>query len=174
MPELPTRLERTARGSIIWPVPAEFLPALPETLACRGLTLRRKAEFHLTVIGHDALEGLGGNADPLFRRLQRAWQELDPCAELLDELWLLRRSLAEGDGYAHSLAVACAAPAIPASRRLFAAWTGAMLAEALPHITLFWHGDPRGIAVPDRAAWRALCVDRGSWRSFGLAGPRET
>ena len=176
MPELHTNLERTARGSVVWPVPAEALPPLPETAHWRGLELRRKAEFHLTVLDHrDAAECFGekGN-NPLFDRLQRAWRELDARIALLDELWLLRKPLEAGDDFAHSLATACDAPAIAAGRRLMAEWSGSDLPETLPHITLFWRGDPRGIAVRDRDAWRKRCVAGGSWASFGLIGPATT
>ena len=176
MRELHTSLERTSRGSVVWPIPAELLPPLPETLDWRGIELRRKAEFHLTVLDHrDAADRFGKKIyDPLFERLQRAWQELDPRIELLDELWLLRKPLEDSDDFAYSLAAACVAPAIAAGRLLMAEWSGSGLSDALPHITLFWRGDPRGIAVRDRDAWRERCVVTGPWASFGLIDPATT
>jgi hypothetical protein len=108
---LDTSLERTARGTVIWPVPAQQLPALPETLDCRGLRLHCKTEFHLTVLAHGDAKRLLGDSrdDALFARWRQAWRDIDHRVECLDELWLLRTIDAAGTRD-HALAVACHAP----------------------------------------------------------------
>jgi hypothetical protein len=166
---LDTSLKRTARGTVIWPVPAQHLPALPETLDCRGLRLHCKTEFHLTVLAHgDARRLLGDSRDDaLFARWRQAWRDIDHRVEYLDELWLLRTIDAAGTRD-HALAVACHAPALAAGRKLLASWTGVELPEAPPHVTLYVEVDPRGIGVPDHATLRERRIAAGPWVLFGL------
>ena len=172
MPILEMRLEATTRGNVVWPVPAALLPALPETLDCRGLRLERKSEFHLTVLGHDDARRLFAGEAARFARWLEAWRRLDARVEWHDELWLLRLPIGH-ERIAHSLAVACAAPALAAARHLLSAWTGVDLPAAPAHITLFTAGDPRGIAVADDAALRERRIETGTWRSFGLGAPQR-
>jgi len=172
MPILEMRLEATTRGNVVWPVPPALLPGLPETLDRGGLRLERKSEFHLTVLGSDDARRLFAGEAARFARWLEAWRRLDPHVELRDELWLLRLPIGR-ERIAHSLAVACDAPALAAARHLLSAWTDIELAAAPAHITLFTAGDPRGIAVPDEAALRERRVETGTWHSFGLFASRS-
>jgi hypothetical protein len=155
---------RSARGSVILPLPFSLLPPLTARLVLPEVELRRKAELHLTLLSH-------AEAEALAQRLPetawaKAFDEQDWAVEPIERRYLLRKPRPRG-GPCWSVVQEVACPSLKTFRHVLGARVGLDLVEAFPHLTLYVAGSTRGIAVPTHEALRELRVRRlgaGEWR----------
>lgn len=153
---------RSATGSVILPLHID-LESHPAILSLPEITLRRKAEAHLTLLSTR-------EAGLLARCLPEAewWSAFDGeqwDVGLIDEFELLREERAsEPTRFSVIRHLHC--PALNAFRRRLAEAAGMDLAETLPHVTLYTAGHERGIglsSLADHARFRIRPLARAEW-----------
>jgi len=145
--------------SFVLPLPAPWMDA-PFGDACGidGVRLRRKSEFHVTVLSQDmsraAAAGLGeAGLRTLYESLM--W------APGRSGRYVLLHKLKPGDRGTldcWSLIEHLELPAMHAFRGELARLLGPAFADPVPHVTHYVRGDPNGIGVPDTRALAALRV----------------
>ena len=143
-------------GGLLLPLlDAQWSARLPPALAWSGPTLRRKHEFHATLLnracGSAARQALG---DEGARRL---FQAQDWTLRRTGDARLLHKS---GKPPAHSLIEVVDLPALAAFRSALADATGQALPPVPPHVTLYTAGKPEGIGLPDHATLERLQIAR--------------
>ncbi|HET6805437.1 MAG TPA: hypothetical protein VFH59_08370 [Frateuria sp.] len=145
--------------AFVLPLPAARM-ATPFGDACEfdGVRLRRKAEFHATVLSQEmsraAAAGLG------VARLRALYESLSWRPRRSGRYALLHKA---GSGDAGtpdswSLIEYLDLPAMHAFRDELAGQLGQAFADPVPHVTHYVRGEPNGIGVPHRRALAALLV----------------
>ena len=153
---------RSTTGSVILPLHLD-LESCPATLSLPEITLRRKAEAHLTLLSTREAELLAGHLP------EAEWQNAFDGEQweigLLDEFELLREERGSEPTrfsvirHLHGLA-------LNAFRQRLAEAAGMGLAETLPHVTLYTAGHERGIglsSMADHARLRIRALARAEW-----------
>jgi len=162
-------MEESRLPAIPWPgfspERAFVLPLLPERMAtpfgdaCQidGVRLRRKSEFHVTVLSQDmsraAAAGMGE------ARLRALYESVPWTPDRSGRYALLHKVKPTRDGTLDcwSLIEYLELPAMHAFRGELARLLGSAFADPVPHVTHYVRGDPDGIGVPDV---RALAASR--------------
>jgi hypothetical protein len=123
-----------------------------------GVRLRRKSEYHVTVLSRDmsraAAEGVGE------ARLRALYATLD-WAPRRSGRYVLLHEVKPGDGVpldCWSIIEHLDLPAMHAFRGELARLLGPAFADPVPHVTHYVRGSPNGIGVPDTRALAALRV----------------
>lgn len=145
--------QRTARGSLILPLPFALFPGLPATLSLPEGRFTRKDELHLTVLSRREAEAVAEtlpvSAWPA-RLAAHDWRVTPTARRFLlrdEDGRIVQSVIAEVD---------CAA--LNACRREFAEASGAPLPDTLPHVTLFVDGTAKGIGLVSIGDFSAKCV----------------
>ena len=143
-------------GGLLLPLPtAQWSARLPPALAWSGPTLRRKHEFHATLLnracGSAARQALGDEG------VRRLFQAQDWTLRRTGDARLLHKP---GKPPAHSLIEILDLPALAAFRNALADATGQELPPVPPHVTLYTAGKPEGIGLPDNATLERFQIAR--------------
>ena len=133
-------------------------PPLAERVRIDGRWLRRKHEFHLTVLGSEA--GLRVRALLGEEALQAALAELDWSVERSGRYELLGKlkPTATGTTACYSVIEHVRAPGMVDLYAVLAARIPDLPPCPPPHVTHYILGDPDGIGVPSRAALEAYRI----------------
>lgn len=144
------------RGSLLLPLPAADFRGLEPRLRVDALELRRKTEFHVTLLGralaarlHEPAAGgtMAARLPALFAARDWRWRRTGTR-------WLLMESRPEAD--AHSVIELLDMPALNAFRRE----VGTLLREPVPptpaHVTLYLQGTTDGIGLHSQADFERL------------------
>jgi hypothetical protein len=145
--------------AFVLPLPAgRMATSLGDMCEIDGVRLRRKSEFHVTVLSQDmsraAAADLGeGALRALYESL--AWTpRRTGCYALLHKA----KPTDTGTLDCWSLIEHLDLPAMHAFRGELARQLGPTLADPVPHVTHYVRGDPNGIGVPDARALASLRV----------------
>jgi len=135
------------------------LMATPFGAQCEvdGVRLRRKAEFHVTVLNQDMSRSAGALGEA---RLRALYESLQWQPRRSGRYALLHEAKPTDTGTLDcwSLIEHLGLPAMHAFREELALLLGSAFADPVPHVTHFVRGDPNGIGVPDTRALAALQV----------------
>lgn len=159
--------------SLLWPLPGEVFAALAPARSVDGLLLRRKREFHATLLDAAVTARLATALAALPRARAQRWRrgvlDIDWRWRRTGEYWLVARpagSRLAGHGSvepasaAHSIVESVEQPAQHLFRQLVGALLGDTLPGPVPHVTLYTHGDAGGIGLPDEATFRERRIRR--------------
>lgn len=147
---------RTSSGAVIVPLAWSAAPPLSPRLALPEVILVPKEELHLTLLSSaeaSAIEESKGSPvgwSELVENFAREARRL----EITGSWWLLRAEKPEGPAWSVVARVRCPAFDI-FRRRVSAASSGAVSANAPAHVTLFVAGDARGIGLPTGQRFRS-------------------
>lgn len=149
--------------SLVWPLPDDVFAALAPERTVDGLLLRRKSEFHATLLDAAATARLAAALAALPRSRAQHWRRgvlaLDWRWRRSGECWLVARPAGDTPA-AHSIVERIEQPAQHVFRRLAGTLLGDPLPAPLPHVTLYTHGDAGGIGLADEASFRERRVRR--------------
>jgi hypothetical protein len=122
-----------------------------------GVRLRRKAEFHVTVLSQEMSRAAGALDEA---RLRTLYESLRWMPRRTGRYALLHKAKSTDTGTLDcwSLIEHLDLPAMHAFRDALARLLGAAFADPVPHVTHFVRSDPNGIGVPDTLALAALQV----------------
>lgn len=139
-------------GGLLLPLPtAVFSKGLPPALRWSGPTLRRKHEFHATLLnracGSAARQALGDEG------VRRFFQAQDWTLHRTGDARLLHKP---GKPPAHTLVEMVELRALATFRGDLANATGQALPPVPPHVTLYTAGKHEGIGLPDQATLERL------------------
>jgi hypothetical protein len=138
--------------------PARMGTPFGDACGIDGVRLRRKSEFHVTVLSQAmsraAAAGIGE------ARLRALYESMTwaPCRTGRYALLHKAKPLDAGTLDCWSLIEHLDLPAMHAFRAELARLLGQAFAEPVPHVTHYVRGDSNGIGVPDRRALEALLV----------------
>ena len=156
------------RGVLVLPLPAFPAHALPAACEIDGITLKRKSEFHLTLLSRREAAAVRARIDD--DEIESQFAALDWTCRATGPCWLLGKA---GDGNARSVIVLCAAPALDAFRTRLSSRCDVALAPVPAHVTLFVAGLMRGIGLGSHEAFHAMRVRVVADSEFDRDGARE-
>lgn len=135
------------------------LMATPFGAQCQldGVRLRRKSEFHVTVLNRAMAKAAAGLGEV---RLRDLYESLHWAPQRTGRYALLHGTKRADEGVREcwSLIEHLHLPAMQAFRAELARALGPAFADPVPHVTHFVGGDPSGLGVPDSRALHALQV----------------
>lgn len=139
--------------ALLLPIGTAAFAGLPDTRVVDGMALARKREFHLTLLPTAMTAALATALRALPVAVAARWRRerfaaLDWRWRLTGEQWLVGRRGA-GKPEARSIVACVEQPAQAAFRESVASLLGTALPAPFPHVTLYVHGDPVGIGLPD-------------------------
>lgn len=146
----------SARGSLLLPLPSTGFRGLEPRLRVDALELRRKPEFHVTLLEHALSarlhEPMPGGATA--ERLPALFATLDWRWRRTGARWLLMEAKPEGDS--HAVIELLEMPALNVFRRE----VGQLLREPVPpapaHVTLYLQGTEVGIGLASHPEFERL------------------
>ena len=141
-------------GSLVLPLPDERFRQLEPRLCVDGIELRRKREFHATLL--DA--ALGTRVRDSVPDVAARFAKLDWQWQLTGERWLLRED--KGSGAAHTVIELLDMPALNAFRRDLSAPLGDEIPDAPAHVTLYLANSDRGIGLSSLQEFERLRLRR--------------
>lgn len=150
-----------AGRALVLPLPTAAFAGLPPRRDVDGFVLVRKREFHVTLLSSTDSARLADALAALPRMAARQWRReamaFDWRWRPSGEQWLLARGSGKRDalGGALSIAALLEQPAQARFRVLAGELLGTPLPAPMPHVTLYVHGDPAGIGVPDLPTFHA-------------------
>jgi hypothetical protein len=137
---------RTARGSVLLPVPWSFVPPLAAHLELPEARLDRKHELHLTLLSRKEAERVAATTDPAE---WHAWFARHDWTMRLTDRWTLLRDVEDGETV-HSVVAEVDCPALDAFRTEVGYAAATVLEPTLPHVTL-WVAGTKGIGLASYA-----------------------
>ena len=147
---------RSARGSVILPLPWSFVPPLAATLDLPEAPLVRKAELHLTLLSRPEADAA---AATLPESEWCAWFDRRDWDLRLTDRWFLLAAKDAGHTVRSVIAeIDC--DALNVFRREFGYAAAVPLEDTLPHVTLWVDGKATGIGLASLAEFDARCVRR--------------
>ena len=167
MSEAPVWPGRSARGSVVLPLPWSFVPPLAERLDLADVRLARKDELHLTLLSRTEAE----RAAPTTTEAE--WRDYfgrhDWTMRLTDR-WMLLRDVEDGH-HVHTVVAEVACEALNAFRAQLGYAAATVLEPTLPHVTLWTAGTTKGIGLCSFADVAAKTVRElnGAERDAGIA-----
>jgi hypothetical protein len=143
------------RGALVLPLPSFPGRALPVRCEIDGITLQRKAEFHLTLLSQTESESVRTRLDDgaiasMFAGMNWTCRAAGSC-------WFLRKVEDDGDT-AHSVVMLCEAPAVNEFRSALSSRCAVALEPAPAHVTLFVAGQALGIGLSSHGDFHARRV----------------
>lgn len=149
--------------SLVWPLPAGPFAPLEALLPIDGLLLARKGELHATLLDSVSTSAMAARLASLPTAEARAWRRgllaLDWRWRRRGERWLVARPGGDRPA-AHTLVELIEQPAQALLREQVGVLLQRPLPPPCPHVTLYTHGDRRGIGLPDPDTFLARRVRR--------------
>lgn len=146
---------------LLIPVDHALFAALPDELFLDGIGLRRKDEFHVTVLNRQAVADvrlqLAGQAAAMGPLLRARCRQLDWRWQATAAYWLLRHQPDEGP-LAHSIVMLVDMPDANALRAWLNDHLGTRLEPIPEHVTLFTAGRDTGIGLANMDQFHARRV----------------
>lgn len=146
------------KGRLLLPLPPDWLPPDVGALSWDGISMPRKAEFHMTLLNEEAGWRLLGALGE--REIRRHFEDQEWVVDHTGDGVLLRKDKAESAQVERcaSLIELVEAPALKAFRRALGSAASIQLPDAPAHVTLHAGGDLAGIGVPDYGALQTAAV----------------
>ena len=158
---------RSARGSVLLPLPWSFVPPLAERLDLPEALLERKDELHLTLLSRTEAER---TAATTTEAEWRGYFGRHDWTMRLTVRWALLRDVEDGRDV-HTVVAEIECGALNAFRAQLGYAAAVVLEPTLPHVTLWTAGTAKGIGLSsfaDVAAKTVRALD-GAEREAGIA-----
>jgi hypothetical protein len=162
---------RSARGSVVLPLPWSFVPPLAAVLDLAEGPLDRKDELHMTLLSRREAAAVAATLD---EREWPAWFARHDWRLRLTDRWCLLHDVEAGRPV-RAVIAAIDCDALNAFRRDLGYAAAVVLEDTLPHVTLWVAGTRKGIGLCSTADAAAKTVRTltAAEREAGIAPARS-